>query len=508
MNQQSKKTFIFKKPEYIILMVAGIIYASISLVNHFVYRTYFNDLGLYTNAMYNYVHGNWHRSLIFAGGEHIDLWLILFSPLSLIFGSYALLILQITFILFGGLGIYRYVFLLSNDKVLSLVSQFHFYFFFGIFTAVSFDYHSNVPAAMLVPWIFLFLKQKKWIHAGFIFFLVIIAKENMPLWMMFISSGLLFASLHVEKIPGRFPRIKIPSEKKKLSLMLLVLFIVSGSYFIFLSQWFMPKYSFAVIGHLNDYKLLGGSPSAAIGNFFSNPAEMIIAFFTNHTGNPAGDYLKAEFLLLLFISGGWVLLIRPVYLWMCVPLFAQKLFTDNTQFWGLGGQYAVEFAPIIVIGIYEFLALRKSKLVESGKTKFVMVKIAATVSVVLSVAVCFRVLDNTHAFVDKAAIRFYKERHYKSNTPLDAAQEAYRQIPDDAALSVQTHLAPHAALREKIYLFPEINDAQYIFLQMSGSGYYPLTQDEFLTLKDSLLKSKIWNEVWQKESLVILKKTL
>src|SRR6187401_2521288 len=213
MNRPANKSFLFKKPEIIILFLAGLIYSSISLVNNFDYRTYFNDLGLYTNAMYNYLHGNWHRSLIFAGGEHIDLWLILFSPLSLLFGSYALLLLQIAFILAGGLGVYRYIFLVSGDKMLSLLSQVHFYFFFGIFTAVSFDYHSNVPAAMLIPWFFLFLKKEKWINAVLIFFLVIIAKENMPLWMMFVTTGIYFASLRVIKIPGAFPRIIFPAGK-------------------------------------------------------------------------------------------------------------------------------------------------------------------------------------------------------------------------------------------------------------------------------------------------------
>jgi len=323
MTKEPNKFRFTLKPEFIVLIVAGIIYASISLVNNFVYRTYFNDLGIYTNALYNYVHGNWQKSLIFAGGEHIDLWLILFSPLSLIFGSYSLLLLQIFFILVGGLGVFRYLFLVSNERMLSLLSQIHFYFFFGIFTAVSFDYHSNVPAAMLVPWFFLFLKKNNWSKACLVFLLIIIAKENMALWMMFITTGLLFLSVKIEKCPKKFPRMVIASGK--LTVVLIGLFILSACYFIFITQWFMPKYYYAVINHLNDYRLLGGSPAAAVSNFFSHPVEMIKALFTNHTSDKSGDNLKPEFLLLLFISGGWILLLRPAYLWMSIPLLAQKL---------------------------------------------------------------------------------------------------------------------------------------------------------------------------------------
>jgi uncharacterized membrane protein len=487
------------KTAYLILFAAAIVYALISLVNHYVYRTYFNDLGLYTNAMFNYAHGNWHRSLLFGGGEHVDLWLILFSPLLFLFGSYTLLFLQIAFILVGGLGVYRFMFLLSEKRMLSLLAQVHFYFFFGILTALSFDYHSNVPAAMLVPWLFVYIMRERWMLAGLVFILIIIAKENMSFWMMFVTSGMFFSLLRFFKIPtSKFFSIRIIAGKKKTAIFLALLFVVSASYFIFLTQWFMPKYSYAVICHLNDYTLLGTDPITAVANFFADPARIVSALFTNHTGAASADYLKTEFLVLLLIAGGWILLVRPVYLWMCLPLFSQKLLTDNPQFWGLGGQYAVEFAPIIVIALYEYFSIQRISRIKLHAGLI-------TLPLLLSVVASFRIMDNTHAFIDKAAIRFYQERHYLSQTSQVAAAEAFRLIPLDAPLSVQTHLSPHVALREKMYLFPEIKDAEYILLQLNGTGFYPLTKIELLELKDSLIQNR-WKEVWEKDSIIVLQK--
>ena len=66
----------------------------------------------YTNALYDYSHLNWNDSTVFKSGaenllaDHFDLYLILFAPLSLIFKTYTLLIVQIVFILIGGMGIY------------------------------------------------------------------------------------------------------------------------------------------------------------------------------------------------------------------------------------------------------------------------------------------------------------------------------------------------------------------------------------------------------------------
>lgn len=186
-------------PERIIPFLAMLIYGLVSFINHYFFRTYYNDLGIYTNAMYNYAHGNWDKSLIFAGGEHIDLLLIIFSPLTFLFGSYTLLIVQLGITIAGGIGIRKLVLMMSGRRILSLLAQIQFYFSFGIFTALSFDYHSNVCAAMLLPWFFVFLKQKKWLKAALIFFLINMAKENMPLWMIFICSGLLYNTLNISK---------------------------------------------------------------------------------------------------------------------------------------------------------------------------------------------------------------------------------------------------------------------------------------------------------------------
>ena len=39
-----------------VFIVAGMVYALISLVNHYLFKTYALDLGLYTHALYDYAH--------------------------------------------------------------------------------------------------------------------------------------------------------------------------------------------------------------------------------------------------------------------------------------------------------------------------------------------------------------------------------------------------------------------------------------------------------------------
>ena len=112
----------------IILFGFGILYSLISLVNHYLLRTYALDLGAYSNALYDYSHFQWNDSTVFKSikenllADHFDLYLIIFSPLSLVFKTYTLLLVQLVFILLGGLGIYKYfIFSYKNEKLHSTI---------------------------------------------------------------------------------------------------------------------------------------------------------------------------------------------------------------------------------------------------------------------------------------------------------------------------------------------------------------------------------------------------
>src|ERR1043166_26053 len=119
----------------------AIIYSLISLVNHYNFRTYALDLGLYTNALYDYINFQWNDSSVFKEhyenllASHFDLYLIIFSPFSLLFGSYTLLLIQISFILIGGIGIYKYFSVFNPNSKIALFACIYFYLFFGIFSA-------------------------------------------------------------------------------------------------------------------------------------------------------------------------------------------------------------------------------------------------------------------------------------------------------------------------------------------------------------------------------------
>ena len=119
----------------LIFFVFALIYCSISLVNHYQFRTYALDLGMFNNALYNYSIFNNATFTLDAQGKtmpflatHFSPITILYTPFFFIFGSYTLLIIQIIAVLLGGLGIYKYSKLKFEEKTsLPLIFIFHFF---------------------------------------------------------------------------------------------------------------------------------------------------------------------------------------------------------------------------------------------------------------------------------------------------------------------------------------------------------------------------------------------
>ena len=122
-----------------VFAVAGVLYALISLVNHYLFKTYALDLGLYTHAMYDYAHFRVDDCSMFKAvpqsilSDHFDLYLVILSPLIYVFGSYTLLIVQIAAVLLGGWGVYKLIGLYTEDGWMPVLATTVFFFSFESF---------------------------------------------------------------------------------------------------------------------------------------------------------------------------------------------------------------------------------------------------------------------------------------------------------------------------------------------------------------------------------------
>ncbi len=481
------KLFRENRALLIVVVFFAAVYALISVVNHYYFRTYALDLGAYTNAIWDYAHFQWNDSMAFKAAaenllaDHFDLYLLTFSPFSWIFGTYTLLILQICFVLFGGIGVYRYFQLSDKTSSYALYASIYYYLFFGLISALSFDYHSNTVAATLVPWLFYFVKREKVIASSLMLLALLVAKENISLWVSFICLGLM-----IEMWRRPFWRYYMASAS-----------VFSILYFMLITSWVMPALANQHAYPHFHYSILGSKPAEAIMYMLAHPLDSIQAFFINHTGNPDGNYVKLEFLILLIVSGAYILFRKPAYIIMLIPLFFQKFYHDNIGMWGISSHYSVEFAPILAIGIFSSIAsFRPSAL--------------RKILIILSLGGCLlatlRIMDRTVMHTDKSRIRIYQASHYKKDYDVRKAHQALKIIPDDAVVCAQSSFLPHLSLRDHIYQFPMVKDAEYIVIS-SKENPYPLTQEAFDLTIDEIMTSGQWEQLYGDDGLYILKRS-
>jgi len=492
------KGFIYKlisynfkthSPILILSCFLFILYGLISFVNHYNFCTYAFDLGMYNNAIYDYAHFrfNYSESMQAApvnllSADHFDLFLMLVSPIYWLFGTYTLLVIQAVVLVMGGIGIYCIVKRTSDDIKFATIMASMFWCFYGVFNALAYDYHGNVIAAGLLPWFVYFLLTNQYAKTIILFFLIIINKESMALWMFFVGTG--------------FAWINRNNFLKRNTLLLLSCF--SLLYFILLINYVMPALGGMERYAHTDYKSFGSSSNEIVKNILSHPFTSIKYLFIEHIAEAKTQFSKIEFHIFILLSGGILLLFRPVYLWMMIPVYITKLFHDRWEVHGIGGQYSIEFAPILVLCSWDFIQ-KKWPTNKSTQRKI------AIALLVLTVAVAIRNFDHTTFYTNKRNIRIYKKEHYTSDFNRASVDEAFRLIPDDAIISVQSQFHPHLAYRNKAYQFPLNNhDAEY-FLFSNKSAFYPLSKFALDSLKITFENDSGLTELFNKDSIYLFK---
>ena len=420
-----------------VFTAAGVLYALISFVNHYLFKTYTLDLGLYTNALYDYAHFRMADCSMFKPvtdsllSDHFDLYLMLLSPLVYIFGSYTLLVVQIAAALLGGWGVYKLIKLYTDNPWLPILAMATLFFSFGIIHAIAFDYHSNVLTAMMLPWLLYFLKQKKHGLATLFAVLFVIGKENMSLWLFFIAIGLMW-----------------DYRKDKKTLWYLGGYAVFALvYFVVINMVVMPRLG-GTGGGFARYAYLGDNYAEIAKNLVSHPWEAIKILFTNTLGKPQYDGIKTEFYLCALATGLLLTLLKPNYFLMLVPLIAQKMLASDRLFWGISFQYSVEFMPVLIVA--SFLVIIKLK----KQIPQMLLACALLLSTILTTFYTVGV-PKSLILVDQLCV--YQGRHYEQKEfDTEYARQLIRQIPDDVSVCAARMFVPHLAMRKEIYDFHSV----------------------------------------------------
>lgn len=425
------RRLISPRPAALTLLTLGAIaYPLLSVVNHLCFHTFGLDLGLYTHALFNYAHlqadpGTFYldhtRNLL---SDHFDLYLPLLSPLVWLFGEYTLLLVQIAAVLLGAWGVYRWLEDITGPWI-AVAAMASFLSFFGIWQALAFDYHSNVVACMWIPWMMLALRQEHYVRFALLAVLVSLAKETMPLWLLFVLLPLLWDYRHNRR----------------------TLLWIGGTacfciaYFLLVSMVIMPALCPDPAPGFWRYAHMGDSLGQVASWIVTHPLEALQSLLST----PDGQADKREFYLCFLLSGGLLLLRKPHWLLLTVPLIGQKMLSCDQAFWGIAYHYNVEFAlavplAFIVIGNIKWTHWRY---------------VAASLLLVSTILTTAYTTSRPHTWIRTENVRLLDAHHFRQDAfDLREAHRCIGQIPSDAAVCASSCLTPHLVLRKEVYLYP------------------------------------------------------
>ncbi len=470
---------------WMITVIYGTVFCLISLVNHYNFRTYGLDLGIYTHGIYSYSHLNWHTFTLGLEGQpfnhlgnHFSPIVMLLSPFYYLFGTYTLLILQIAAILFGGWGVYRY----AQERLTGIQPELILMLFFsmwGIYSALAYDWHANVMAAMLVPWFILFFEREDWKKAILMFILVLICKENMAVWMAAIVGGLALKNLFTKPMDTNWRATGS-------------LLFGAVVYFVVVQTLIMPALNpLGISDHLGNYSHLGDGPAGVVKTILTKPRHVFYLMFESLQADELTFKLKTQLHFMVLVSGGIALIYRPYFLIMLAPIYAQKLLSSSPSHWGVYSQYSIEFAPIIALAMTEWMK----------GFRFPNLKVPLLVGFIGLTTVF-----NWHP--TRPNTEFFKAKHYESGLNSEAIYSALELIPDGVAVSASNVIVPHIADRDKIYLYPVVNDAEYLAILTHGRDLYPVDSLYFPVKMQELRSDKLHDIVYDENDLLIIKRQL
>lgn len=485
------RTIRSNKSLTVILVTFGVIYGLISLVNHYYFRTYALDLGLFNNSVWDYAHFRSNQYSLqrdFCANplaDHFDLTPVLASPFYWIFGSYTMLVVQICAVLFGGYGVFYYFRKRTQMKFLPEIAALHFLLIFGIFSAISFDYHGSVVGAMFVPWFIHYFELSKPKKYLVYFGLILISREHMALFAAFICLGLVLSS-------------SCNSGQKRIAG---VLGFSALIYFLIIVKWVMPALDDDM--HWVDgfrhfrYGILGNSPLEAIKSIFRQPVSVVRWFFENHTEEPFYNGIKWELHRMLLLSGGFVFLRFPRFFIMLIPIFFQKVYADDVVKWGINYHYSIEFAPVLSLALFTWFSRWKSEMLTflcSG---------LATILAFFATYSSFQ--ERKSIWFDPVPVAFYLPEHYEVNFNAGKLHKKLKEIPLEVGVSASSPLVPHLSNRKLILSYPEVDEASLIVLLDAGNTY-PMQEAAWRDSVACIAESPDWKKEYDENRTLIFRR--
>jgi len=455
-----------------------VLFSALTILKHEAFQTNAFDLGNMDQAVWNSLHG---RLLPFTNwGEegtrlayHVDPILILISPLYLIYSDpKTLLVFETVVVALGALPIFWLAKEKFGEGPVTLLFPLVYLLFPALEAAILFDFHPTTLAAPLSAYAFYYLYRRRY---GWFFpfaFLLMACKEQMPLLVVMMG---LYALLMQRNRRAGLAAISLG----------LAWFIVAVYVII---PYYNPE---GESPYLAAYGYLGGGPFGVLKGLLTRPDLVISNLFIRD---------KALYLWGLLAPVAFLPLLAPQILSLSLPTLAINLLSTKPEFYTLERfHYAAPLVPFVVLsallGVDYLVAHLSPRLRVKRQTLLCLLSTLVLISTLL--------YHRGHGFTPLAAgFQIPKVTpHHR------LAKELMALIPEGAIVSAQSRLNPHLSQRERIYMFPKVEDADYIFFDVSVDSW-PIHPNDQKAIFEALVEEEEFGILASVDGYLLLQRGL
>jgi uncharacterized membrane protein len=464
-----------------VVVVYFLTLATLTVLAHEAYRTTAFDLGSMDQAIWNTLHGRPFRATVQPDVEirlvgHVEPILL---PISLLYIIYSdprsLLVLQSAIVALGALPAYWLARDLLGRPWLALAFPAAYLLYPPLQAANSFDFHPVTLAAPFLLFALNGLHGRRWVTFAVFAVLAMSCREDIPLAIVAMGFYAFFfigrpsgeESVSESEGPSETGvRFMNPARWVGLAAVVtgaiwwyLALFVIPG--------WFGPGGQHAQLGR---YAELGDNWTEIAGTLLFRPG---VVWELLRSG-PRLSYVANLLAPMAFLplAGLPILLIGLPTLAMNVLSNYAPMHTFD-QF-----HYSAPLAPVVVaagaLGTAYVTRLASHRSPMLGKWA--------------GIGLCAVILTSSLGYQ-----RLYGYTPLAESFRMPAVTEHHRlagrfeeQVPTDAIVSAQSRLLPHLSQRERIYMFPRVDDAQYVFVDVSGDSW-PVHPNDLKRQVDDLL---------------------
>jgi uncharacterized membrane protein len=450
----------------------------LAILRHASFNSSGFDLGIYDQVTWNTLHGRFFfytttGQPLLHFSNHFSPILLLVAPFYLIYsGPEMLLFLQAAAIGLGGLPL----FWLAREKLESNLAGISLLLAYLLLPALEivtlWDFHPPVLSVGFFMFAFYFLVKRR--PGWFLLFAVLAmaGKEQLPLQVAFL---------------GLYALIRYRAWWLGLTTIGLAM-----AWFLVVMTWIIPANSVTgdhlFIGYYAD---LGDSPVEIVFTAITRP-DLVL----KNLWQPA----KLRYLFDLLVPFAFLPLAGLPVLLIGTPSFAINLLSANTAMHdATGGQYGADVAPWLAwSALYGAFYVRRALLRRWPAAK---PRPVTAISLILIV-----VAGGWHLFRGFSPLAL-NPPSWEITAHDRLAERFLNQIPPQASVAAQGKLYPHLSNRTIAYQLPDVNNADYVFFDVT-TGTWPVHPNDIWALAQALLASGQYGVLDAADGYLLLKKGL